>query len=515
MKTKNRVVVAFVLIGFAGCRAVPTNSPVGVYPAVEWKAGGAVLPGIIGVQTRFDDGSNTIHDRRADKITQALVRQLQGAPSDASRQRFEVINSWENPPPGRFALVLRLQCTAPVHETRENKGLLLIAWPALVSGVAAPLGVPVLSCRGIIQEQVAFDWRVAICHGNNPEKPLREMAVPRVEAVVSATGWGTPRTTVERACEYADTHVIAAAIRFLNQHDMIALAQEAPQLPSSEPPAAVRIAPVKAQVKWNRANTYLLAVGVGGFSDPAIRKLEFPASDALRVGEFFRAAGVPAENITILSGPEATRNEILARLSKLRQQMDDQSLGIFYFSGHGAPLISYTSESEQGEVKDAALVPYDARDTVLADTGISLSALRTRLTETGKEWIVILDACFSGKAGRSIMPAGVKGMVVMPTEIPSIQKSGVCWLLATSGDNYANEHLVDQSGLFTHYLLQAMNAAPGADADRDGELTMHEVYDWTSEQVVKWSRSQGLYQKPEMDAPQDRIDRTLLKCVSP
>lgn len=515
MKTKSLVFVTLGLIGFAGCQAVPTNRPVDIYPVVEWKAGDAVLPGVIGVQTRFDDGSNTIHDQRADKISHELVRLLQGAESGASRQRFEVVSSWDRPQAGRYTLVLRLQCNAPVHETRENKWLLLVAWPATVSIICAPLGVTMLSCRGIIQDHVSFDWRVSICSGNDVEKPVRQMMVPRLEAEVSATGWGTPRTMIEKACEYADTHVIASAIQFFNQYDMIALAHEPMRVASSEPVVAGKGAAVKAQVRWNRANTFLFAVGVGGFSDPSIRKLEFPSSDALRVGDFFRSAGVPEENITILSGQEATRNEILAKLSKIRQQMDDQSLGVFYFSGHGAPLISYNAETGQGEVKDAALVPYDARDAMLADTGISLSALRAKITETDKEWIVILDACFSGKAGRSIMPPGVKGMVVMPTELPSIQKSDVCWLLATSGDNYANEHAADQSGLFTHFLLQALNAAPGADADGNGELSIREVYDWTSVRVVKWSRSQGLYQKPEMDVRQDRIDSPLLKCVSP
>jgi uncharacterized caspase-like protein len=59
---------------------------------------------------------------------------------------------------------------------------------------------------------------------------------------------------------------------------------------------------------------------------------------------------------------------------------------IFYFSGHGAPIV------KNGKIVDSALVPYDARENSLEYTGIKISTLHEMLSDVRGNWIVILDA---------------------------------------------------------------------------------------------------------------------------
>ena len=123
-------------------------------------------------------------------------------------------------------------------------------------------------------------------------------------------------------------------------------------------------------------------------------------------------------------------------------------------------------------------------------------------------WIVILDACFSGKEGRSLMAKNVKSIAVVPKDYNvAPDKSGKSyWLTSTSGDNFANSFDKKQHGLFTYYFLQALNGARGADRNEDGLITLDEAFTWTKDKVSTISKkSLGRPQYPEMTGQGDLI----------
>ena len=134
--------------------------------------------------------------------------------------------------------------------------------------------------------------------------------------------------------------------------------------------AAPRMKPT--QVSWRAPQkTRILSVGVGDFKDNAIPKIDYAESDALGFASLIRSSGIPEENISHLTNKDACRNDIIDALIKLKMATTESSeTAIFYFSGHGAPIV------KNGKIVDAALVPYDAGENSLEYTGIKISTLQ-------------------------------------------------------------------------------------------------------------------------------------------
>jgi len=251
------------------------------------------------------------------------------------------------------------------------------------------------------------------------------------------------------------------------------------------------------RVRWrNAARMRALIVGISDYQDPGLPRVKNGAADAVAMASFLRNAGVPTGQITTLTDRAATRNDIAAALRKLQTAtLDLEDISMFFFSGHGAPII------EGGLAVESVLVPYDARESNLEDTGINLKTIWDRLKGARGTWIVILDSCFSGKPGRSILAQNLKGMAIIPKEGKGVQLPGnVSWLTATSGDNYANDLPEGNNGIFTHYLLRAFQGEDQTvDGDRNGLISLREAFLWSKSQVEEVSaKSLGLTQIPEL-----------------
>ena len=242
--------------------------------------------------------------------------------------------------------------------------------------------------------------------------------------------------------------------------------------------------------------TRLLSVGISRFKDSAIPTVSYAARDAGYLASFLSSSGVPEENITCLTNNEASRSDILNSLMRLKMATTEESeTAVFYFSGHGAPVL------KDGKIVDAALVPYDATESGIEYSGIKVSTLKDMLSDTSGNWIVILDACFSGKEGRSLMAKNVKSIAVVPDDftVTPEEASATHWLTSTSGDSFANAFPKKEHGLFTYYLVQALNGEEGVDANEDGLITLREAFDWTEDQVASVSaKSLGRPQDPEL-----------------
>lgn len=257
-------------------------------------------------------------------------------------------------------------------------------------------------------------------------------------------------------------------------------------------------------VSWRAPRkTRILSVGVGDFKDTAIPRIDYAESDARGFASLIRSSGIPEENISHLTNKDAYRNDITDALIKLKMATTESSeTAIFYFSGHGAPLI------KNGKIVDAVLVPYNARENSLEYTGIKISMLRELLSDTRGNWIVILDACFSGRKGRSLMAKNIKGICVVSKDFTVAPKSrkNNWWITATSGDNFANDFPKQNHGLFTYYFLKALNGEKSVDANEDGLISVKEAFNWTKKEVSAVSaKSLGRLQVPELIGKGDTI----------
>ncbi len=179
-----------------------------------------------------------------------------------------------------------------------------------------------------------------------------------------------------------------------------------------------------------------------------------------------------------------------------------------YYSGHGAP---------NPKTGDAYLVPYDGDPTFLESTGYPLKRLYSALDKLpAKDVTVVLDSCFSGAGGRSVLAKGAKPMV-LSIENP-VLASGKTVVLAASADNQISSAYEEKGhGLLTYFFLKGLQGE--GDINKDGVTTMTELYEYAKPNVQRVARKQyNNEQTPQLLASPDLLRRggsRLIERISP
>jgi hypothetical protein len=223
-----------------------------------------------------------------------------------------------------------------------------------------------------------------------------------------------------------------------------------------------------------------IAVVIGIENYPDIPRSEYSVSDAGLVADYLKALGFADRNITRLTNEKATYTAIKKTLeSWLPNRVRPGGKVVVYFSGHGAP------EPKSGE---AFLVPYDGDPNYLNDTGYPLRRLYEKLGELkGVETIVLLDSCFSGAGGRSVLAKGARPLVMMSSG-PSARENIA--ILAAAQANHISTSLPDRKqGAFTYFLLKAL---------RDGKRSVAEIYEYMRPLVEDEARKLNVEQSPSI-----------------
>jgi hypothetical protein len=233
-------------------------------------------------------------------------------------------------------------------------------------------------------------------------------------------------------------------------------------------------------------NDYALIVGVEKYTDlPAATYAE---ADAESVKEFVRALGVPERNVATLTGARATRSGLAKQLEGwLANNVNENSTVYFYYSGHGAP------DPKSG---DAYLVPIDGDPQYLGQTAYPLKRVYAKLNALkAKRVIVMLDSCFSGAGGRSVLAKGARPLVSKVDIGTGVSEGKISVLAAAGGDQIAGTSDENGHGLFTYYLLAGLN---GAAKDAAGDVTLKSLYGYLKPKVMDDARRANREQTPEL-----------------
>ena len=231
---------------------------------------------------------------------------------------------------------------------------------------------------------------------------------------------------------------------------------------------------------------FALVIGIEKYS--AVPEAQFAERDAQAVRDHLLAIGYPERNIKFLSGPNATKSKMAAYLeSWLPRVVERDSRVFFYFSGHGAP----------DPAGKAYLVPWDGDPNFLEDTGYPLKRLQAKLDELkAGRIVVVLDSCFSGAGGRSVLPKGTRPLYPKTKDILG---SGRSIALTASEDGQISGTLAEQGhGLFTYYFLKGLN---GAAAQEDGRITLEGVFNYLAPKVADAANRENRTQLPRMSGP--------------
>lgn len=199
--------------------------------------------------------------------------------------------------------------------------------------------------------------------------------------------------------------------------------------------------------------------------------------------------GVPEENIIFLAGQKATRTDFTKYIEEwLPRNVEKNSRVYFYYSGHGAPDPSKGTPY---------LVPWDGDPEFLESSAYPVPRLYEKLNALkAKEVVVLLDSCFSGQGGRSVIAKNLRPLVNV-VEPPRPKGNKLSILTASSGDEVAGALDERGHGIFTYYLLKGLQGE--ADADHNGHLDLDELYTYMSRGVLRAAHRQNREQHPKLE----------------
>lgn len=161
----------------------------------------------------------------------------------------------------------------------------------------------------------------------------------------------------------------------------------------------------------------------------------------------------------------------------LPNRVDKDSSVLIYYSGHGAPNPT---------TQEGFLVPYDGDPTFLEITGYPLKRLYEQLAKLpAREILVVLDSCFSGSGGRSVIAKGARPLVIS-MENPVLAGDKVVVMTASSAAQISSTYDQKNHGLFTYFFLKGLQGA--ADANKDGKIELDELYGYLKPQVTGVAR---------------------------
>lgn len=201
-----------------------------------------------------------------------------------------------------------------------------------------------------------------------------------------------------------------------------------------------------------------------------------------------------SENITLLTNSAATYQGVYTAIMNMAAKAGSDDVCLFYYSGHGTAVTdSYPYDEADG--LDECLYAYDQniRDDVFAQWIGNLAS---------DKYIVIIDSCYSGGQIKSAW-AGIdkdftkalgkntaaKGdgfaadIGASAITLQDLNDNGKGVVLTACDDDETSWEISELShGLFTYYLLEAMEGA--GDTNGDGFVSVRECYEYMYSPVL-------------------------------
>lgn len=253
--------------------------------------------------------------------------------------------------------------------------------------------------------------------------------------------------------------------------------------PAAEPPATefeAEPAPARLRPSERAFGEDDLAVVIGIERYQSVPKSEFSSRDADLLRRHLAALGFSPRNVEVIADEKATFTAIKKAVETwLPNRAKPASRVVFYYSGHGAP------DPATGE---AFLLPHDGDPNYLEDTGYPLKRLYQRLGQLkAAEAIVLLDSCFSGTGGRSVIARGARPLVLVASA-PSLPPN-LAVLSAARGSQISGSLPEKGHGIFTFHLAGALAA---------GARDLADVYERVRTKVEDDAKARNVEQAPDL-----------------
>ena len=235
-----------------------------------------------------------------------------------------------------------------------------------------------------------------------------------------------------------------------------------------------------AQVNADKSRKFALLVGVTGYSE--MNGLSCCVNDVRVIREQFLKLGFQASDIYSLeSGDDPkktpTKENIRKRLDQILKKVHPGDVLFFVFAGHGA-------ENHKG----AYICPISADPEDLEGTCIPVSEIMEKMDQSKARFkCLVVDACrdnpfysrTTGVTSLRHIDDPPEGMVVFQS----------CKL-----DEFSREDPDLGLSLFTASFVDALSG--NADSNKDGTLTLSEVWTYTTDQTINRAQAHNATQSP-------------------
>jgi hypothetical protein len=254
---------------------------------------------------------------------------------------------------------------------------------------------------------------------------------------------------------------------------------------------------------------WAVIIGAGQYQSAAIPRLRYTVSDAEAVYRTLTGAGGFAKDHVVLLTDNAERKPTLRNIRwalgtfLARSARKDDTVVIF-FAGHGAPEADLRGAERDGLAK--YLIPVDADPDDLYSTALPMDEIRTIFERIEAERVVaFLDACYSGAAGgRTFASLKTRATSVDDLFLDRLTSSRGRAIITASRPSELSIELPELGhGIFTYYLVQGLQGA--ADGNRDGIVSLQELYEYVERQVSVKSRNVGGNQHPVMKGEMEGV----------
>jgi uncharacterized caspase-like protein len=265
---------------------------------------------------------------------------------------------------------------------------------------------------------------------------------------------------------------------------------------------AVVAGPAPSPPPSSAHNRWAVVIGVGGHDSGEIPKLRYSVPDAEGIYQVLTGVGgFKKEHVLLLTDKTERkptfRNIRWALGTFLSRSARKDDTVVIFFAGHGAPESDPRGLERDGLAK--YLIPSDADPEDLYSTAFPMDELQTIFGRIEAERVVaFLDTCYSGAAGgRTFLAKRTRSSQVDELFLERLTRSKGRAIITASRPAEVSMELAELGhGVFTYYLLEGLNGA--ADLNRDGIITVQELYEYVEQQVTQKSRSVGGNQHPVM-----------------
>ncbi|MFI8091295.1 caspase family protein [Streptomyces sp. NPDC086080] len=249
------------------------------------------------------------------------------------------------------------------------------------------------------------------------------------------------------------------------------------------------------------AGRHALLVATGVYDSPDLRRLRSPARDALELAEVLGDPRIG--DFEVGTVVDRAHSEVTRAIERFFLDRRRDDLLLLHLSCHGL-------KDDNGELHFATA---DTDRRLLASTSVPAQFVQRQMNLCrARSIVLLLDCCYSGA-----FLAGGKGDTTVHVK-DELSGHGRVVLTATNRTEYAWEggritELDPEPSRFTGALVKGLRSGE-ADRDRDGVISVHEMYDYVYEEL----RDAGVRQRPQMWAELEHrvvVARSALPALPP